>query len=174
MSKIKTLYLHGLDSLPVSQKNEMMEKVGFEVFAPKIDYRIEKNNYQNLRQKIIERKIEFLIGSSLGGYISFWLGEDLGLPCLLYNPAMTYSNQLDAYIPEIALGKCPARFIVIGNRDEVVDPNENLNFFRQLNIDNCYQRIIVCEWLAHQIDFQSFEELIAWAATSYRVFKKSL
>lgn len=34
--------------------------------------------------------------------------------------------------------------------------------------------IIVCEWLAHQIDFQSFEELIAWAATSYRVFKKSL
>ena len=66
MSKIKTLYLHGLDSLPVSQKNEMMEKVGFEVFAPKIDYRIEKNIYQNLRQKIIERKIEFLIGSSLG------------------------------------------------------------------------------------------------------------
>ena len=45
MSKIKTLYLHGLDSLPVSQKNEMMEKVGFEVFAPKIDYRIEKNKF---------------------------------------------------------------------------------------------------------------------------------
>lgn len=165
MKKIKAIYLHGLNSYPIPQKVEMLEKAGFEVYAPQLDYRNEQQLYGRLRQEIEEQAIQFIVGSSLGGYVAFWLGEDLRLPCLLFNPAMSFSEKLREYIPEIETGNCPARFVVIGRWDDVVDPQENLRFFRELQDDDCYQRVLVCEWLGHQIDFESFEELVAWATT---------
>jgi len=173
MAKMKAMYLHGLDSYPLPQKVEILEKAGFEVYAPLLDYRHDKNLYQHLRREAMEQKIEFLIGSSLGGFTAFWLGEDLELPCLLFNPAMSYSDQLMEYLPEIEIGNCPARFVVIGRYDDVIDPDENLKFFREQENDNCHQRVLVCDWLEHQIDFQSFEELVDWAASSYRIFKRN-
>lgn len=170
MNKTKAIYLHGLNSYPIPEKIEMLENAGFDVYAPQLDYRGEPALFTRLRQEIIDQDIRFLIGSSLGGYLAFWLAEDLGLPCLLFNPAMSYSEQMSEYIPEIEQGKCPARFVVIGRWDDVVDPRENIRFFRNLENDDCYQRVIVCEWLGHQIDFQSFGELVAWAAKCYSVF----
>ena len=172
MKKVKTLYLHGLDSSPLPQKMEMLENAGFDVTAPFIDYRREQSVYQRMRALALEENIEFLAGSSLGGYVAFWLAEDLGLPCLLFNPAMSYSDQLSDFIPDIEIGSCPARFVVIGQWDEVVDPQKNIRFFREIEDDNCYHRLIICDWLAHEIDFPSFEELVNWAAAGYRVFKR--
>jgi uncharacterized protein len=173
MKKIKTIYLHGLNGYPLPQKVEMLEKAGFSVYAPQLDYRIEPHLYNRIRTEIVEQEIKFLVGSSLGGYLAYWLAEDLRLPCLLFNPAMSYSDQLSDYIPEIEIGNCPARFVVIGRWDDVVDPEENIRFFRDVEDDNCYQRVIVCEWLSHEIDFESFEELAAWASVCYKVYEKN-
>jgi uncharacterized protein len=172
MKKIKALYIHGLNSYPIPQKIKMLEDAGFDVFAPDVDYRNEKDIYQWLKQEIADQNIEFLVGSSLGGFTAFWLGEDLGLPCLLFNPAMSYNDELQEHIPEIETGNCPARFVVIGAHDDVIDPQENLRFFRGIDYGECHQRVIVCEWLGHQIDFPSFEELVAWAFAGYKVFLK--
>ncbi len=172
MKKLKTLYIHGLNTYPIPQKIEMLEAAGFDVYAPEIDYRKQKNIYYDLKQEIIDRKIEFLIGSSLGGFAAFWLGEDLGLPCLLFNPAMSYAAQLQEHIPEIEMGDCAARFVVIGAHDDVIDPQENIRFFRNIDYGDCHQRMLVCDWLGHEIDFPSFEELAFWASAAYRVFLK--
>ena len=173
MGKMKAMYLHGLDSYPLPQKVEMLEKAGFDVYAPLMDYCHDKNLYHHLRHEAVEQNTEFLIGSSLGGFTAFWLAEDLGLPCLLFNPAMSYSDQLTEYLPEIETGNCPARFVVIGRYDDVIDPEENIRFFRDQENDTCHQRVLVCEWLEHQIDFHSFEELVAWAVASLKIFKRN-
>lgn len=170
MKKTKAIYLHGLNSYPIPEKVSMLEEAGFEVYAPDLDFRNNSNLFHELKNDILEQDIRFLVGSSLGGYTAFWLAEDLGLPCLLFNPAMTYVDHDNEYVPEIEIGKCPARFVVIGAYDDVIDPQENLRFFRDVDYGDCYQRLIVCEWLGHQIDFQSFEELVAWATSSYRIF----
>lgn len=167
---MKTLYIHGLDSYPVPEKLGILEHAGLEVEALHLDYRTEKQSYQILRDFAIEEEIQFIIGSSLGGYIGYWLGEELGLPCLLFNPAMSYSDTLDEHMPDIDRRLCPARYVAIGAWDETVDPQQNLRFFRENQRDECYERVVVCEWLSHQIDFTSFEELVHWALNSHRLF----
>jgi len=167
---MKTLYIHGLDSHPVPEKLEILEKAGLEVVALHIDYRTESNAYLLLKNYALKENVEFLVGSSLGGFIAHWLAEDLSLPCLLFNPAMSFRDSLGEHMPEINNRLCPARFVVIGAHDETVDPNENIKYFRAHIKSKCYQRVLVCEWLEHQIDYNSFEEMLSWALKSYGLF----
>jgi uncharacterized protein len=165
---MKTLYLHGYQSYPIPQKIEIMEYAGLEVIAPEIDFDAGETVYHFLKQIILEEDIEFLIGSSLGGFLAYWLAEELGLPCLLFNPAMNYSDTLMDYIPEFEQRFCPARFVVIGAIDETVNPKENIRFFNSIDDGESFQRMIICQWLEHQIDFDTFDEMVHWALRSYR------
>lgn len=170
---MKTLYIHGLDSFPVPEKLEILEKAGLDVVALHLDYRTETGVYQTLKKYAQGENVEFLVGSSLGGFLAYWLAQDLGLPCLLFNPAMSYSDSLDEYMPEITNRLCPARFVVIGAFDDTVDPEENIRFFRDQDNGECHQRVVVCEWLQHQIDFDTFELMVTWALKGYEQFKTS-
>lgn len=168
---MKTLYIHGLDSFPVPEKLDILSKHNLEVVSLHIDYRTEPDVYQVLKSYAIDEKVEFLVGSSLGGFLAYWLGEDLGLPVLLFNPAMSYM-ELNEYMPEITNRLCPARFVVIGAFDETVDPEENVEWFRNIDDGECHQRVVVCDWLYHQIDFVTFEEMVTWALKSYQMYLK--
>ena len=160
---MKTLYIHGLDSFPVPEKIKILENAGMEVTALHLDYRTQMDSFQILKQVILDQEIEFIVGSSMGGYIGYWLGEDLGLPCLLFNPAMSFSSSLDEHRPAVENRLCPARFVVIGTLDETVDPKKNIEFFKDAERADCQQRVVRCEWLSHQIDFNTFDEMVVWA-----------
>lgn len=166
---LKTLYIHGLDSFPVPEKTEILKNAGLDVVAPHLDYRKQTDAYQIVKSLAIENQVKFVIGSSLGGYVAFWLAEDLGIPCLLYNPAMTYQRLFGKYLPPIAHRLCQERYVVIGSMDETVNPIKNRKFFQKLDTTDCHQRVIVCEWLSHQIDFKTFEETVCWALKSHQL-----
>lgn len=166
---MKTLYIHGLDSFPLPGKLEILIKSGLEVIAPHLDYRTQTDVYQIVKLLAIENQVKFVIGSSLGGYVAFWLAEDLGIPCLLFNPAMTYQRLFGKYLPTITHRLCKERYVVIGSLDETVNPIKNRKFFQKLDTTNCHQRVIVCEWLSHQIDFKTFEETVCWALKSHQL-----
>ena len=168
---MKTLYIHGFDSFPVPEKIEILRNAGLEVIAPLIDWRNHPDVYQFLKNVVITENIQFLVDSSLGGFAAFWLAEDLGLPCLLFNPAMSFGDLFKKHLPKISNSLCPARFVVIGAKDETVNPAENRKFFENLNPENCHQRVIICEWLQHQIDFVTFEETVGWALKSYENYR---
>ncbi len=169
---MKTLYIHGLDSHPVPEKLEILKKSGLDVVALHINYRKENGVYEKLKSTIQKEKVEFIVGSSMGGFLGFWLAEDMGLPCLLFNPAMNFIDKLVPHLPEIENHLCPARYVVIGAHDESVDPQKNIRFFKNAERDDCLQRVVVCEWLAHQIDYNTLEEMVGWALKSYQFFKQ--
>ncbi len=146
---MKSLYIHGLDSDPNKQKIEIMEQAGLETFALHLDYRLQKNAYQILKSKAIDKNIEFIVGSSLGGYYGFWLAEELGIPCLLLNPAMTIDEKIPFYISNINERNCQFRYVAIGAKDDIIDPIKNKDFFDKIKITKIKQRVIVCKWLAH-------------------------
>jgi predicted esterase YcpF (UPF0227 family) len=160
---LKTLYIHGLDSFPVPQKMEILSSAGLAVEALHMNYRTDKDIYITLRNYALSKEIAFVVGSSLGGFLGFWLAEDLGLPCLLFNPAMSYRTILEPHLPDIPHRRCPSRYVVIGAHDDVVDPRANVGFFRKNARHDCRQRVVVCEWLKHQIDFDTFREMVHWA-----------
>ncbi|MBN2173363.1 MAG: hypothetical protein JW731_04485 [Bacteroidales bacterium] len=163
---MRTLYLHELDSHPIPEKNKIMKDAGLELTALHINYREKLGVYETMKDTAIRKKIEFIIGSSLGGYIGNILAEDLGLPCLLFNPAMQYTDVFYSKMPVVNDSKCPFRFIVLGENDATINPNYTLKVFRQKDQESTRQRIITCHKLGHEIDLQTFDEMLHWALYS--------
>ncbi len=160
---MKTLYIHGLDSSPKPEKITILKNLGLEVFALHIDYRSDNDTcYKTLKRYAQENSIEFIIGSSLGGFLGFYLSEDLAIPCLLFNPAMHFPT-LEIEKPKVNLGICPKRLVVLGEQDSTVDPRQNWTFFKSLDGNGTQQRVLSCNWLAHNIDFSTFREMTIWA-----------
>jgi len=168
---MKTLYIHGLDSHPIPEKNKIMKKAGLEPTALHISYREKLGVYETLKDTAIRKKIEFIIGSSLGGYIGNVIAEDLGLPCLLFNPAMNYTDVFYSKIPIIDDPKCLARFVVLGKHDPSINPHYTAKVFTEKKNNKIDQRIITCHWLEHEIDFRTFEEMVNWAVSSMKIKK---
>lgn len=168
---MRTLYIHGLDSEPVPEKMKIMKKAGLKPYALHLDYRKEPNAYLSLRNHAIEKRAKFIIGSSLGGFLGFYLAEDLGLPCLLFNPAVSHQS-IESNRPQLKNLNCPARYVVLGAQDQVLDPVENLSFIRKKDREGLEQKIMVCSWLEHSIDFDTFEEMVRWAALNVKRLKK--
>lgn len=170
MPKIKALYIHGLDSSPLPEKISIMEQAGMEVSALHLDYRTNKKVYFELKNLISENNIEFIIGSSFGGMLAYWLGEDMGIPVLLFNPAMVYQS-VQVEIPVIKEGSCPLRLVVLGEKDNLINPRENKIYFSKKERNGLTQKILVCSWLEHSIDFQTFDEMIFWAVKNFSIWK---
>jgi len=160
---MKTLYLHGLDSHPLPEKNRIMKDAGLELTALHINYKEKLGVYETMKDTVRRKKIEFIIGSSLGGYIGNILAEDIGLPCLLFNPAMHYTDVFYSRMPVIEDPKCPARYVVLGHNDPTINPQYTLKVFESSDLSAINQRIITCHWLGHEIDLRTFEEMLHWA-----------
>ena len=152
-----TLYIHGLDSSPKLEKTAIINTYS-SVEALHLDYRKQPDSFDILSKLIIDKKISHIIGSSLGGYLGFWLAERFGLPCLLFNPAIGLRS-IELNI-DVKNRTCPNRLIVIGEKDDVVTPKTTLSFLKEHKSDNCKQRIITCNDLAHQIDLDTFKEFV--------------
>ena len=160
---MNTLFIHGLFSSPNESKIKLLESFDFKPFAEHIDYEQTPGAYHLLKGIVQNENIEFIVGSSLGGYLGFWLAEELKLPCLLFNPAIIYANKPALIIPEFAIGGCPLRMIVQGKLDKIVDPEANQQFLKKNLSPNQDQKIILFDWLEHTIDLVTFEISIHWA-----------
>lgn len=159
---MRILYIHGLDSAPNPDRIASLEAAGHEVFALHLDYRQQPDAYDILRDYAQQQRIDYIIGSSLGGALGFWLAEEMGVPCLLFNPAV-YLSRPEINIELTAQPGCPARWVVIGEQDDVVDPAQSWAFFAQQDQRQTWQRVIRCQWLGHQIDRATFREMQRWA-----------
>lgn len=158
---MKILYIHGLESTPHPQKMDILAKRGHEVTAPHVkftEYKDTNEPYQLLRDLAVKENVEFIVGSSFGGFMGYWLGHDLGLPQLLFNPALCYNSLLMPH-PLVPVRNELPSWVVLGAKDEVLPANLNVEFF-----DNKPSaRVMTCQWLPHKIDLQTFEEMLRWA-----------
>ena len=154
---MKTLYIHGLDSSPKPEKIRLIKPYS-NVSALHLDYKNQPDSFEILSALIQKEAITHIIGSSLGGYLGFWLGEKYGLPVLLFNPAIGMQNkELNIFIKQ---GQCPYRIIVLGAKDDRVPPNMTYDFLKKYDHNHTTQRIVECNKLGHQIDLQTFEEFV--------------
>ncbi len=163
---MKTLYIHGLESYPKPEKVKIMENAGLEVIAIHLHYKNQPDAYELLKIESLRNHVEFIVGSSFGGYLGYWLAEDLGIPCLLFNPAIQLGSRIDVTVPRIRDLMCRERYVVIGSKDEIVNPKFNEVFFSRQERSGLIQKVIICQWLAHQVDEETFEEMVRWAVGS--------
>lgn len=156
---MKILYIHGLYGKPKKEKIDLLTAKGHEMVAPLINYVEEQEAvYPKLRKICEESNVEYIVGSSMGGYFGYWLGQDLKIPQLLFNPALPYRSVLMS-IPEIEEDVSVKSWVVVGAKDATIDPELNKQFFK----DKANARLICCEWLEHRIDMLTFEEMLRWS-----------
>ncbi len=150
------LYYHGLDSVLSNEKREILEMFGT-VTAQHYNYR-DEGVLANITETFDETKIDdtVVIGSSFGGYVAQMLAMAYGMPCLLFNPALSFRS-IDTKL-DIKFDTAPAQlsYIVLGRKDDVVNCADNLAFITSYIKEP--KKICIEEEMEHRIPIDIFEK----------------
>ena len=150
--KQKILFLHGLESSNKGEKVDFLKEQA-EVLAPKIDYQDEALE-EKLMYIVENFRPDFIIGSSMGGYVGMLLANKYGIKNLLYNPAI-HSRSIEPKLNRLNIID-PNHFvdfnIVLGNQDNVIDPNVTESMLLDAEVVCEIERVD----MKHRIDFNVF------------------
>ena len=154
------LYLHGLDGFLSNEKRNALSKYG-EVFGPQIDYRSSINLLDEFIETYKREKIDVVIGSSAGGLAGYYISLALNTPCLIFNPALTYSSLIQN-IPQDLPKREKYLQVVLGKKDEVIKARDNL-FFLEKNLETHFQYSThLLNHIGHQIPVSTFENELVY------------
>jgi hypothetical protein len=153
------LYIHGLHSNVNPDKKLILEKYFQQVTALHLDYPNQIDAFKILHDVCKTQKVDFIVGSSFGGYLGFYLSKKLQLPSVLFNPALFFGQKDKIFVPEKPLQPAPFAAIIIGEKDTVVQPETTRKFIHHHTLnDNIH--VISCSWLEHIIDLNTFETML--------------
>jgi hypothetical protein len=90
---MKIAYLHGLESQICEQdpKIQFLRTEFDTAYTPSIDY-TDPTTFETLLTAIRELQPGLIVGSSMGGYLGYLIGSALGIPTLLFNPAVVHRS----------------------------------------------------------------------------------
>lgn len=160
---MKTLWVHGMGATPNEEKITLMRSKGLDTDALHLDYNKEPKRYEILRDYCKANQVQFLTGSSYGGYLSFWISEELGIPCLLLNPAVSIRAKKKTQPNSVLSLKSPLCLTALGAKDNIIDHERTILFMEE---DLRPSKIIKTKVWAnegHGFSIESFEEVLNWA-----------
>lgn len=157
---MKTLYIHGMSGEIREEKLDRLRQANLEVYAQHLKY--DHQSFHTLKDYIEQNQIEFLVGYSHGGFLGFWLAEELGLPCLLINPSLSLRSK-EKVSPKVTETICPICLVALGADDQLVNPHRTLLYLEK---DARPDKIIKTKWIegeGHRLSLDTLSEAIAWA-----------
>ncbi|NKI26427.1 alpha/beta hydrolase [Arenibacter sp. 6A1] len=161
------LYLHGLESTLSDAKRSLLEKYG-RVEAPLMDYKEQNQIFETLFEKYKNSDIDVVMGSSMGGFMGYYLAKALKVPALLFNPALT-SRSIVQEIPSKLENSNKYHQVVLGSQDEVVNPMDTIAFLSQLSKEFPL-KIHLNHQLGHRIPETVFKQELSAFFTSYKEY----
>ncbi|WP_028376159.1 YqiA/YcfP family alpha/beta fold hydrolase [Leeuwenhoekiella sp. MAR_2009_132] len=120
------LYLHGLESKLSAAKKAILEQYAT-VIAPDLDYKNNPDAVQQIYEIYKTEAIDYVMGSSMGGFAAYHLGLAFNKPVLLFNPALVKRSVVQN-IPDFKAPSSGFGQVVLGGKDTVVDPSDTLSF----------------------------------------------
>lgn len=130
---MKVAYLHGLES-NIDQKDPkiMFLNNSFdEVYTPSINYK-DPSTFNKLLKEIKRMQPDLIVGSSMGGYVSYLIGSKLAIPTLLFNPAMV-GRSMDPVV-DVTSMIGSKHTVYFGKSDNVIDGNAVRQYFNDKGI----------------------------------------
>ena len=153
---MKVLYIHGYQSSPTEAKVNILKEQFDEVFAPLIDWdsnETRPNLFNDFVELIKREEITHVIGSSMGGQMSFYLATFCNIKGLSFNPAFGYRyTDLNLSLNTDFTSEI---LITLGINDNVVPNSTSLDFLYKNDIKNK----VSIEYLemGHQVSTKNFE-----------------
>lgn len=151
------LYFHGLESKLNDDKRAILEKFGT-VIAPDLDYKSNSEIYEYSTKTYNYESIDCIIGSSMGGFMGYHVAMTLGCPALLFNPALAKRSAVQNIPDNINPKDSQEISIVLGGKDEVVDPKTTLEYLSKHFYKTVQLQVKVRPELEHPIPLDIFEE----------------
>ncbi|WP_299455758.1 YqiA/YcfP family alpha/beta fold hydrolase [uncultured Microscilla sp.] len=151
------LYIHGLDSSPRPDKVAVLQDIADNVWAPQLNYRENPDTFAYLLEGAKKREINYIVGSSAGGFMGYWLAPHLQCKALLFNPALAFQSIIQQIVTLTTVTSFqPFYSIILGGQDEVIPPQTTLDFLMKHNSPTQYY-IDHINSLGHQIDMPTYE-----------------
>ncbi len=97
MNKVKVLYLHGLGSVGNSSTTKMLSDNGFEVVSPTYNPHCYESSMK-LIKSLKNKDFDLIVGTSFGGYWATTLSSMTFVPCIVFNPVLEPSRNLQKYV----------------------------------------------------------------------------
>ena len=170
---MRTLYVHGMGDKPNKWQIDIFREHNLDIYAIHLDYTKEPDAFEILRDFAKQKRIEFIVGHSHGGFLTYWLAEELGTPCLMLNPHHSL-RLMDKMKPKtITQRASPLCLLVLGTDDDLVDPDRTaLIFEKEAKKDD--SKIIKTKMLngiGHWFDDDTFSAMIRWALSEISQLK---
>ncbi|MEO7800365.1 MAG: YqiA/YcfP family alpha/beta fold hydrolase [Ginsengibacter sp.] len=137
--KLKIVYYHGYNSYLPQQRRNILEQYG-SLKAPAIDYLKFPSIDLFLKEHAepASGDTDIFVGSSMGGLTAYHAALRYDIACLLFNPAFYFNNFPIVPLPEYKGSKftrTTMTYIVLGEKDTVVDCDQNLKFIQDYVIE---------------------------------------
>jgi len=91
------LYIHGFKSCGAGNKSKALKTVFDDLLAPNLPFS-PLHAIKELERLILEKGVDLLIGSSLGGYYATYLAQKFGIKAVLINPSTRPYHTLKPYL----------------------------------------------------------------------------
>lgn len=135
------------------EKRKVLEKYG-NVFAPEINYKNKHIQPIEILKNYPDCEFNVIIGSSMGGLNAFIISENLGRPCLLFNPPL--AKHMPLKFQNVYTRGLASKTIILGRKDKIVDPSETLQFLGKYSKES--EVVIKLDpYLEHRIPLELFE-----------------
>lgn len=154
---MNVLYLHGLESKLSEVKRAFLEQFG-NVIAPDMDYKSNAAMYDFILELYKNQSIDCIIGSSMGGFMGYYVAMKLNVPALLFNPALPFRSLNQVVSTDLQPQENQRFSIVLGSQDETVPAVANLKYFSENLLPTVNYTITIRPDLAHQIPLEIFED----------------
>ena len=151
----RILYLHGLESSNTGQKVGFLKQHSI-VEAPLINYS-DSDIEEKLVTLVENFKPDFIIGSSMGGYVGMLLANHYNIDCLVFNPAL-HSRSIEPKIDSLIQDPKPnfIPVVILGMEDTIIDPAKSEDILEQADFYCDIERV---EGLGHRIPFYVFVDI---------------
>lgn len=146
------LYLHGLNSTNQNERTEWLSKFDT-LINPLMQYHNNPVDYRFLDNLVIKNKPKLIVGSSLGGYFAFHLGNYYNLPTILLNPALLVTNIVKP--DNRALATQSKHYISLGLNDQIIPPFTTISFLK----DNKVRHELHTYDIGHETGFDVFLDI---------------
>jgi len=161
---MKIAFFHGLGGKPANDRMDYLTSLGYEVYYPHIDYLYEynKDNFNSLFKNMSSNvaDCDLLMGTSMGGYLTYKMALYTGKNGILINPALNQDrNNLKNYFNEKFISKMPNLEVYFGKLDtSVLMINQIPILENEFDLYNNIDPHIISD-MKHRVPIHNFKEI---------------
>lgn len=133
---MKIVYINGFQSENSSKPEKLSKLLGIDIehVVLKVDANGE-TNIKEIEKYFEENDVDFIIGSSLGGYVAHYIASMFIIPTIVLNPVIdlevTFKDRVTPNLPLFVTEEIVPKLVLLAKDDNIIDYLPTLNKYKK-------------------------------------------